>query len=105
MVVSQHCVESALVALVHAYQLTVCPYLLNMVQKVQNMDISADSNSLRIKEAGEFISTSTHPTSISSLPAVYNAVGLCAFQLYDDLDYDSWYQTHLLKELTICDPR
>ena len=36
---------------------------------------------------------------------VYNAVGLCAFQLYDDLDYDSWYQTHLLKELTIQDPR
>lgn len=53
MVFPQHCVESALVALVHAYQLTVCPYLLNLVQKVQNMDISADSNSLRIKEAGQ----------------------------------------------------
>ena len=36
---------------------------------------------------------------------VYNAVGLCAFGLYDQLDYDTWYQTQLLKELTITDPR
>lgn len=36
---------------------------------------------------------------------VYNAVGLCAFELYDDMDYDSWYQTQLLKELSIRDPR
>lgn len=36
---------------------------------------------------------------------MYNAVGLCAFELYDQLDYDTWYQTQLLKELTVSDPR
>jgi len=37
-------------------------------------------------------------------PLVYTAVGLCAFQLYDDFDFDIWYQTHLLKELSIQEP-
>lgn len=113
-------------ALVHAYQLTVSPHLLSMVQKVQNMDLSADLNSLRVKEAGQsgillfaplllpsllVLSLPPHPPSLLTRPLtlsislVYNAVGLCAFQLYDDLDYDTWYQTHLLKELTIRDPR
>ena len=41
---------------------------------------------------------------LSSL-SVYKAVELCAFELYDDIDYDSWYQSQLLTELQIQDPR
>ena len=36
---------------------------------------------------------------------MYKAVELCAFELYDDVDYDTWYQTQLLRELQIHDPR
>ena len=32
---------------------------------------------------------------IKYIYAVYKAVGLCAFQLYDDVNFDSWYQTQL----------
>lgn len=50
---SQYCVESALVALVHSYQLTLSPSLLAMVQEAQGIDASADLSALRIKEAGQ----------------------------------------------------
>lgn len=50
--VLQVCVETALMALVHDFQLTVAPSLLALVEKVQTMDANTDSKSLRIKEAG-----------------------------------------------------
>ena len=36
---------------------------------------------------------------------VYNAVGLASFDLFDEIDYDSWFKNHLLKELQIKDQR
>ncbi|CAH0559233.1 unnamed protein product [Brassicogethes aeneus] len=33
--------------------------------------------------------------------AVYNAVGLCAFDLYDEVDFDYWFTNTLLKEVII----
>lgn len=33
--------------------------------------------------------------------AVYNAVGLSAFDLFDDVDFDKWFSTQLLQELNI----
>ncbi|KAJ8915196.1 hypothetical protein NQ315_015419 [Exocentrus adspersus] len=33
--------------------------------------------------------------------AVYNAVGLCAFDLYDEVDFDQWFTNTLLQELKI----
>ncbi|CAH1155509.1 unnamed protein product [Phaedon cochleariae] len=33
--------------------------------------------------------------------AVYNAVGLCAFDLYDEIDFDQWFVNTLLQELRI----
>ena len=44
--------QTALVALVHDFQLTVAPCLLALLQKVQSMDASSDKKSLHIKEAG-----------------------------------------------------
>ena len=72
----QHCVESALVAFVHAYQLTVSPYLLSMLQKVQNVDMTADLASLRIKEAGEsrvhcVTCPLCHVSAVCRLPSLY----------------------------------
>ena len=37
--------------------------------------------------------------------SVYNAVGLASFDLFDEIDYDSWFKNHLLKELQIKDQR
>ena len=30
---------------------------------------------------------------------------LCAFELYDDIDYDSWFQSQLVRELQIREPK
>ena len=31
--------------------------------------------------------------------AVYNAVGLAAFDLFDDVNFDEWFTTRLIQEL------
>lgn len=36
---------------------------------------------------------------------MYKAAGIGAYELYDDVDFDLWYQTQLLSELRIQDPR
>lgn len=81
------CVENAYVTLFHEFQLTIVPYMLSMIQAVQNTDATADPHSLRVKEA------------------VYKATGLGAYELYDEIEYDSWYSSQLLNELRIQDPR
>ena len=35
--------------------------------------------------------------------SVYNAVGLASYDLFDDIDYDSWFTNHLVKEIQIKD--
>ena len=37
--------------------------------------------------------------------AVYRAVGLAAYELYDEIDYDQWYSTQLIRELEITDEK
>lgn len=86
-------------------------------------DANADVQSLRLKEAGETISTltvtrhfihdlvspsppsSSSPSSSLLSPSVYKAAGLGAYDLYDEVDYDTWYSSQLLNELRIQDPR
>ncbi|GFT81035.1 importin-11 [Trichonephila clavipes] len=36
--------------------------------------------------------------------AIYNAVGLAAFDLYDEVDFDNWFTNILIPELRIKDP-
>ena len=36
--------------------------------------------------------------------AVYNAAGLAACELYEYIDYDSWYSSQLLHEMSVADP-
>ena len=72
-------------------------------------DATADPHSLRVKEAGEspFHATSgmESPEPVFSSYAVYKATGLGAYELYDEIEYDSWYSSQLLNELRIQDPR
>ena len=35
---------------------------------------------------------------------VYNAIGLASFDLFDDINFDDWFATHLVTELTINTP-
>ena len=94
-------------ALIHAFQPTISPNLLAMVQTVHQIDATADTSSLKVKDAGRLTSMGVSCGCGYLLFSwlVYKAAGLCAFELYDDLDYDSWYQTQLLKELEVHDPR
>ena len=39
------------------------------------------------------------------ISSVYKAAGLGAYELYDDVDFDTWYSTQLLNELQLQDPR
>ena len=36
---------------------------------------------------------------------VYNAVAITPYDLYEQLDFEQWFQTHLVNELAITDPR
>jgi hypothetical protein len=81
------CVETMYVCLLHEYQQTLTPTVLTLIRNVQAVDANAEFDSLRLKEA------------------VYKAAGLGAFQLYDDIDFDSWYQSQLLAELQVNEPR
>ena len=40
-------------------------------------------------------------TAILKKDAIYNAVGLAAFDLYDDIDFDSWLTSSLSLELSV----
>lgn len=82
-------------------------YLLNLVQQVQTTDASADLPLLTLKEAGkvDFLLMLAISFSYPRSYSVYKAVELCAFELYDDIDYDSWFQSQLVRELQIQDPR
>lgn len=40
-----------------------------------------------------------------SVLAVYTAVGLAAFDLHDELDFDNWFLHVLIPELKVSEPR
>lgn len=39
------------------------------------------------------------------LVVVYNAFGLAAYDIYDDVDFDGWLHRHLIKELGVNVPK
>ncbi|XP_072166659.1 importin-11-like [Diadema setosum] len=81
------CTEALFLALFHAYKRVFTPVLIEMVQKVQDASDTENMQLLLQKEA------------------VYNAIGQAAFELFDDVDFDQWFSTHLLKELQNMHPR
>ncbi|XP_039175691.1 importin-11 isoform X2 [Crotalus tigris] len=77
------CTEVLFIDIFHEYNQTLTPVLLEMVHSLQgpiNMD---DTHALLIKDA------------------VYNAVGLAAYELFDSVDFDQWFKTQLLAELQV----
>lgn len=82
------CTEAFYMALFHKYSSVLCQHLKVYVEKSQAIQLSPSSsvNDILIKES------------------IYNAVGLVAFHLFDDIDFDSWFTSQLLVELKLHEP-
>ncbi|KAF7250349.1 Importin-11 [Varanus komodoensis] len=77
------CTEVLFIDIFHEYNQTLTPVLLEMVHKLQGPTNMDDTQTLLIKDA------------------VYNAVGLAAYELFDSVDFDHWFKNQLLAELQV----
>uniref|UniRef100_A0A3Q0R254 Importin-11 n=1 Tax=Amphilophus citrinellus TaxID=61819 RepID=A0A3Q0R254_AMPCI len=77
------CTEVLFLDIFHNYSQTLTPVLLDMVQNLQGPTSVEDSVQLLMKDA------------------VYNAVGLAAYELFDNVDFDQWFKNQLLGELQV----
>ncbi|XP_030421860.1 importin-11 isoform X1 [Gopherus evgoodei] len=77
------CTEVLFIDIFHEYNQTLTPVLLEMVHSLQGPTNVEDTNALLIKDA------------------VYNAVGLAAYELFDSVDFDQWFKNQLLAELQV----
>ncbi|XP_007424255.1 importin-11 isoform X1 [Python bivittatus] len=77
------CTEVLFIDIFHEYNQTLTPVLLEMVHSLQGPTNMDDTHTLLIKDA------------------VYNAVGLAAYELFDSVDFDQWFKSQLLAELQV----
>ncbi|XP_052792511.1 importin-11-like [Mya arenaria] len=77
------CTETLFVSLFKEFRLTLNEILIKMVQATQG---TCDVENFQ---------------TILRNDAVYHAVGQAAFDLFDDIDFDQWFTSHLLQELKI----
>ncbi|XP_045068341.1 importin-11 [Coregonus clupeaformis] len=77
------CTEVLFLDIFHNYSQTLTPVLLEMVLNLQGPTNVEDSVQLLMKDA------------------VYNAVGLAAYELFDNIDFDQWFNNQLLGELQV----
>lgn len=77
------CTESLFLSLFHEHRETLCPVLVDLVRQ-NHAPVSPDDL-----------------TAILAKDAIYNAVGLAAFELYDEINFDEWFMTTLSEELRI----
>uniref|UniRef100_A0A8C6JXT3 Importin-11 n=1 Tax=Melopsittacus undulatus TaxID=13146 RepID=A0A8C6JXT3_MELUD len=77
------CTEVLFIDIFHEYNQTLAPVLLEMVHSLQGSTNIEDTNAILIKDA------------------VYNAVGLAAYELFDSVDFDQWFKNQLLAELQV----
>lgn len=79
------CTEAFYLSLFQKYHTILCQHLLVYVQKSQALQLTSTSNvhDILIKES------------------IYNAVGLVAFHLFDDVDFDAWFTSQLYFELKL----
>lgn len=80
-------VEGAFLALVHELQLEAVPIITRLINSIEVTNVTSDVHSLLVKEA------------------ILNATGLAAFDLYQHFNFESWFHTHLINELSITDNR
>ncbi|KAM8793622.1 importin-11-like [Eudromia elegans] len=81
------CTEVLFIDIFHEYNQTLTPVLLEMVHSLQGTTNMEDSSAVLIKDA------------------VYNAVGLAAYELFDSVDFDQWFKNQLLAELQVSHSR
>ncbi|XP_071542766.1 importin-11-like [Panulirus ornatus] len=79
------CTETLFVSLFHEYRSALIPVLMEMVRSSHNLVNPSDYHGILQKDA------------------VYNAVGLAAFELFDDIDFDQWFTSSLINELKVKD--
>ncbi|TRY54415.1 hypothetical protein DNTS_023688 [Danionella cerebrum] len=77
------CTEVLFLDIFHNYSQTLTPVLLEMVQSLQGPSNVEDPGQMLMKDA------------------VYNAVGLAAYELFDNVDFDQWFRNQLLGELQV----
>ncbi|XP_078253485.1 importin-11 isoform X3 [Rhinoraja longicauda] len=77
------CTEVLFLDVFHEYSQTLTPVLLEMVQNLHGPTNVEDTVGLVIKDA------------------VYNAIGLAAYELFDNVDFDQWFKSQLLAELQV----
>uniref|UniRef100_A0A8C7ZNI8 Importin-11 n=1 Tax=Oryzias sinensis TaxID=183150 RepID=A0A8C7ZNI8_9TELE len=77
------CTEVLFLDIFHNYSQTLTPVLLEMVENLQGPTNVEDPVQLLMKDA------------------VYNAVGLAAYELFDSVDFDQWFKNQLLGELQV----
>ncbi|XP_043919759.1 importin-11 [Protopterus annectens] len=81
------CTEVLFLDVFHEFSQTLTPALLDMVHNLQGPSVMEDSSVLLIKDA------------------VYNAVGLAAYDLFDSVDFNQWFENQLLAELQVAHDR
>ncbi|NXK42776.1 IPO11 protein, partial [Piprites chloris] len=81
------CTEVLFIDIFHEYNQILTPVLLEMVHSLQGSTNIEDTNAILIKDA------------------VYNAVGLAAYELFDSVDFDQWFKNQLLAELQVSHDR
>ena len=79
------CCETVFLTLFHEYRETLSPLLVSLVR---DNHAPVDPGNL---------------TAILQKDAIYNGVGLAAFDLYDEIDFDSWLTSSLALELSVGD--
>ncbi|XP_017775673.1 PREDICTED: importin-11 [Nicrophorus vespilloides] len=75
--------ETVFVTLFHEFRDTLAPVLLEMIRETHVIVSPEDLQGILRKDA------------------VYNAVGLAAFDMYDEVDFDQWFTNTLTQELKI----
>ncbi|XP_022129753.2 importin-11 isoform X2 [Pieris rapae] len=80
------CTEAVFMELFHEYRSILAPELVRLLASSQETAVSPEDLPNILKK-----------------DAIYNAVGLAAFDLYDDVDFDEWFTNVLSRELKIQD--
>lgn len=81
------CTECLFLTIFHEFRDTLVPLLLEMVRSIQ-----PPTNAISFQ-------------AILNRDTVYSAVGLAAFDLHDELDFDNWFLQVLLPELKVSETR
>ncbi|CAH1796232.1 unnamed protein product [Owenia fusiformis] len=77
------CTENLFLSLIKEYRSSLTPVVLEIIRECHG-PIDPDD-----------------VTAVLRKDAVYNCVGLASFDLYDDVDFDQWFNTSLIQELKI----